>query len=508
MSIFSTTKKRKLKRTAFNLSHEKKCSFEMGQLYPTLVQEVVPGDTFEVSSETVIRFAPMIAPIMHRINVYTHFFFVPNRLVWDEWEDFITGEEELEVPTFQSGQINSIMAAGTLGEAFGLPETPSILGSDIKLNQLPWRAYNLIFNEYYRDENLVDEVLLGNNTILMRAWEKNYFTSALPFAQKGGEASIDLDISYTPKYKADGTLLQAPDGGTINSSGTVNYDNVGQTGQTRNVIDAATPNGDAVIVDNLEDAQDLDSSININEIRLAEKVQRWLERNARAGSRYVEHLLAHWNVKSSDARLNRPEFLGGGVQPVVVSEVLSTAESDVDGNQLAVGQMAGHGISVGKSNKFKKFFEEHGFIIGIISVLPKMAFMQGIDKSFLRTDKFDYYFPDFAHLGEQEVLGKELYYQPSDDTGNNSVFGYQSRFAEYKYKPSIVTGDFRKTLNHWHMAQKYDNRPELNSSFITSNPTDRIWAVSAESGYDHLYVQIYHKITAIRPMPYYGTPKL
>lgn len=504
MNVFQKIKIKKPGKNVFDLSHEKKMSLIMGNLIPIFHQEILPGDKFNVSSEILLRFAPMLAPMMHRVNVYTHYFFVPNRLIWDEWEEFITGGPDgtlTPVPPYvpYNNDYSDFMTEGSLSDYFGLPPVGTGgSGSGLKVSTLPFRAYQLIFNEYYRDQNLSNPVSIlktsgfdGNYDQMMairkRAWEKDYFTSALPWAQRGSTVGIPLSPDEQGKlYKTSDGTLYTP-------------------GSTKNLqVNGA---GGLADQDLVQLSMDPGSTINVNDLRTAVKLQEWLENNARAGARYIEQILSHFAVKSSDARLQRPEYLGGGVQPVVISEVLSTVGTTAEGIEAPQANMAGHGISVGRTNKFSKYFEEHGQVIGILSILPRTAYQNGIPREFLREDKTDYYWPEFAHLGEQPVLKGEIFYDPAaSETVNKSTWGYQQRYAEYKYKPSTVHGAFRSTLDFWHMGRKFTALPDLNESFVTSDPTTRIFAVTEDV--EQIYAQVYNSVQAVRPIPYFGVPQL
>lgn len=509
MKIFNQNIGFKPKKNAFDLSHEKKLSCNMGDLIPILCEEIIPGDTFKMNSEIMMRLAPMISPVMHRVNVYTHFFFVPNRLVWDNWQKFITGGEKgTDLPVapylnrlgsdafFQKGQLADYMGYNVV----------SGISSAQRLNALPFRAYHTIYNEYYRDQNLENPLNVnktdGEDSIVYslqkRAWEKDYFTSSLPWTQKGGDVSIPLDTATAPVVMKSGsapTLFKQTNNNSLLGA-------TGSTSMQLGILEDSQSN-DLKIDPNGGLEADL-SGVNIStveDLRRATRLQRWLERNARSGSRYIESIFTHFGVVTPDYRLQRPEFLGGGKTPVVISEVLQTSSSDTTTPQ---GNLAGHGMAVGNSHSWTKTFNEHGFVIGIMSVLPKTAYMQGIRKHFLKTDKFDYYWPEFAQLGEQPVYRKELYNNEAYNSFN--VFGYQSRYCEYKYIPSSANGDFRDNLKFWHMAREFSAAPALNSTFVKSDPTSRIFASTDAS--HKLWVQIYHNIKAIRPIPYFNSPTL
>ncbi len=507
--LFDSIQVRAPKLNKFDLSHERKLTMEMGFLIPTMVMDVIPGDKIRVKAEALIRMAPMLAPIMHRVDVTTHYFFVPNRLLWDEWEDFITGGADGEsAPVFPKISLDATTTAytapGGLADHLGIP-TVNVPNPAILVSALPARAYQLVYNEYYRDQNLIPDLEISKAsgtvagaeaekllTLRKRAWEKDYFTSALPFAQRGAPVSMPVDGTGSVTYKdasdiffADG---EVPAGTTALSQG---------DGVLR------TPNGFAR-VENIDEVNVTGSNITINDLRKSIKLQEWLELSARAGARYVEQIRAFFGVRSSDARLQRPEYLGGMKNPMSISEVVSTFEDPTQGNPQ--GNMAGHGISVGRGNGFSRTFEEHGIIIGLISVLPKPAYQQGLPRFFTKFDKFDFFWPQFANIGEQEVKQKEIYLDENDPAPGETTFGYQSRYAEYKYQSSTVHGEFKTSLNFWHMGRIFATAPALNAAFVSADPTNRIFAVT---GTEYtLYCQIYNKVDALRPMPYFGTPTL
>lgn len=522
MSIFTKIRVKRPNRSAFNLSHEKKLSFNMGDLVPVFMQEVIPGDKFQVRTEQLIRFQALKSPMMHRVDVSTHFFFVPYRLIWSEFEKFITGGEDgTDNPVFPTLSANydpltlkSMLGIGTLADYLGYPslQIDGLTGSTSlpveQFSALPFRAYQTIYNEYYRDQNLTSKVEVsknsGNvaiqpgspgsttyNTVIWRmrkrAWQKDYFTSALPWAQRGPQASMPAgqqNILVGTIYGEKQVLAGPGTGG----------------GFQLRTLDGTNPAASGAGVSFKTDGT---SASTINDLRRAYRLQEWLEKNARGGSRYIEQIFSHFGVKSSDARLQRPEYLGGSKNPIVISEVLQQSQSSQDS---ALGTMAGHGITASSNKPWSRYFEEHGIVLGIMSVTPRPAYMQGLPKIFNKFDKFDYFWPEFAHIGEQEIKNKELYYAPNG-INNDKTFGYTPRYAEYRYVPDTVHGTMLTTLDFWHMAQKYSSQPNLNTSFVECNPTQRVFAVTDPS-VNKLIAQVYHDFKAIRPIPKFATPLL
>lgn len=538
MKLFDSIKGNAPKRNKFDLSHERKFSLDMGKLVPIMCEEILPGDKFRVNTEMLIRFAPLLAPMMHRVNIYTHYWFVPNRLLWNEWEDFITGGKDgtlAPTPPYlvygKSYDANDWFTAGSLADYMGIPTAQPGLSPTIneRINALPFRAYQLIYSEFFRDQNLSDPIDFAKTggeisdatpgaenegrkllTMRDRAWEKDYFTSCLPWAQRGGEVITPFagspDVIYgTPKEysgaSAGGrTIIRGAGAGAIPPDGAL----ATQAGD----MYAGTTGAIQARVENIYDIDMTSTGVTVNDLRKSVRLQEWLERNARGGARYVEQILNHFGVRLDDYRAQRPIFLGGGKQPVVVSEVLSNFQFSGDAEGQPQGHMAGHGISVGNQNGFKHSFNEHGYVIGVMSVLPKTAYSQGIQRMWSKTNKFDFAFPEFANIGEQEVRNKELFLKVdgAEASQMDQTFGYQSRYAEYKYKPSSIHGAFRTSLNYWHMGREFTTLPQLNENFVMSDPTKRIYAVPSTE--ETLYCQIYHKVDALRPLPYYGTPRL
>lgn len=507
-NIFNSVRLSKVDSNSFDLSHDVKLSFNMGELVPVSWMDVLPGDKISQSSESLLRMAPMLAPVMHKVDVTVHTFFVPNRILWPNWEKFITGggsdgSPPGTTPAFPYLEVGTVVK-GSMSDYLGYP-----IGTAGKRSVLPYYAYNMIWNEYYRDQNLMpretDVAIDGDNisifpgtagAIKKRSWQHDYFTASLPFAQKG--TAVDVPIAGNVGLKAPDVnqrqWMVDPASHTV--MGPIAEIGTNITGQL--VVPAG---GAPTLLDPNGTMEVTNSTTTINDLRAAFRLQEWLEKNARAGSRYIESILAHFGVKSSDARLNRPEYLGGSKNPMIISEVLQTSET-VSSPQ---GNMAGHGISVGGGNGFSYTAEEHGIMMTIMSVLPKTAYQQGVHRSWTKFDKLDYAWPEFAHLGEQEVLSKELYWNAADGVANEAVFGYVPRYAEYKYLDSRVAGDFRDNLSYWHMGRIFSSRPALNQAFVEADPTHRVFAVT-DPNEDKIYAHVFHKINARRKLPKYGTP--
>ena len=506
-NLFNSIKLTKPQKNSFDLSHDVKLSTQMGQLTPILTLECVPGDKFNLGCESLVRFAPLIAPVMHRMDVSMHYFFVPNRILWNNWEKFITDANSGLVAPFMridTGWISNAPNALKFADYLGVPPIEAG-GVATNVSALPFAAYQAIYNEYYRDQNLqavVDYKLAdGDNSVTFdainnrwaklrnRAWEHDYFTSSLPFAQKG--AAVDIPIG-TVELDTAGT----------SEAYWKKFDDRTDPSANGNVTSSVTGVAE---VDNYGTVYDPNGSLNvepttINDLRRAFRLQEWLEKNARGGTRYIESILSHFGVRSSDARLQRPEYITGVKTPVVISEVLNTTGED---GGLPQGNMAGHALSISSGKSGSYFCEEHGYIIGIMSVMPKTAYQQGIPRTFLKNDTLDYYFPSFANIGEQPVTNNELYAYTAT---SNNTFGYVPRYAEYKYMPSRVAGEFRTTLDYWHLGRIFATQPALNSTFIECKPEDTTRIFAVEDGTDPLYCHIYNKIQALRPMPKYGTP--
>lgn len=510
-NIFNSVKIFAPKSSNFDLSHDVKLSGKMGQLIPIMCMECVPGDKVDISVEALVRFAPLVSPMMHRVDVFMHYFFVPNRLVWPNWENFLTGGDDgSETPAHPYISIYPDGSNYTkLMDYLGIPNPSDNPDADYieEVSAIPFAAFQKVYNEYYRDQNLIAEVDMelidGDNTanleltkMRQRAWEHDYFTAALPFAQKGAAVEIPISGAVTLANNTNVPILKntagVPYSGAGNDVGAAfgtGELGVGPDGGPWNNLARLDPNSSLEVSN---------ADTTINDLRRATALQKFLEKLARGGSRYIEMIRTMFGVHSSDKRLQRPEYITGSKSPVVISEVLNTTGT-TDAPQ---GSMAGHGVSVNRGKQGDYFCEEHGYIIGVMSIMPKTAYYQGIPKHFTKTtDRYQYYFPDFANIGEQEVKKRELFaYFP----GGGATFGYVPRYAEYKFENNRVAGDFRNNLNFWHMARDFAVMPALNADFVNCAPTTRIFAV--EDGSDNLWCHVFNKVYARRLMPKYGTP--
>lgn len=611
-NIFEKISLPKPKRAKFDLSHEKKMSIPFGALVPTLFQEVLPGDSFHVSSNMLVRFQALLAPQMHRVNVTTHFFFVPYRILNQSFTRVITYQGARPTSSLQTsilpyttladmrlanvnGALSNGLKDGSLSDYLGFPTAPNDVsfsaGSSwyetLRISAFPFLAYQRIWNDFYRDQNFTQpvfsqdptgmndanvggynfdrftvfdqttmpnpETLDGTNltstravqlmTLRWRSWEKDYLTSASAFANQGvGDPRVPITVP-------SGAL------GNTTAVGSPTPATAQTFGKTSGIQYPATPN-------NTGDQ----GGFTMSALRVAAALKRWLENTARGGARYSEHLWNHWFTKYEDQRVMTAEYLGGGIQPVVISEVVSQAAATNTQPNIPVGYLGGHGISYGNTNHFRKKFSEHGVIVGITSVMPRTAYLYSLPRYFMRSEPLDFAFPEFAQLGEQPVLGSEVFFKLNNTStsaqvptytnsppnqlytgvvtrypmggapaapgyngfdlqndnpeaaitgGTGNVWAYQSRYAEYKYQPDTVHGLFRNTLAYWHYGRVLFPGILLNNAFVTTNPRLDGFAVLPSNGgpagiYNQhpILMQVYNRVSVVRSLPYYNTPAL
>lgn len=531
---FSQVKLQRPTKSTFDLSHDKRLSTRMGRLTPVLILEAVPSDYFAGSSEMLVRLAPLLAPIYDQIQVYVHFFFVPNRLLWVDWEEFITGGrlgvgiDPVTAPIPPYFDIGATLAAdvslfneSTLADYLGVPIITDLPGyggptsyNGRTIDAMPFLAYYLCWHEYYRDRNFVADLdtlipagsgeLDGMNYMwaIDRNYKHDYFTSSLPFTQRGEEVLMPVQLGGTAPVYAD----------PVGSETTAVVSGVAQPGSVNvgygvDISVNAAHNGDLYIK-----GSDFEGvTTTINDFRSAYALQVWLERNAVGGSRYVESTQAHFGVRPQDSRLQRPEYIGGGRIPVKISEVVSTAYSTNDADAVVpLANMAGHGVTYGNTNRFKYFCPEHGFIIGILSIMNPPSYHQGLPRMFRRRSFLDYPWPTFAKLGEQTVGKVELFASAAnmleDADGEVPLFGYQSRYADWKYVANSNHGAFHSTLMFWTLTRDFASSPELGETFNLFDTTtqERIFAVNGDE--DNFWIYVHNNVTVKRPLPYFGTP--
>lgn len=498
---FSRVPKADIQRSVFNRDHGLKTTFDAGYLVPIFVDEALPADTFNLKTTGFGRLATPINPIMDNLHIETFFFAVPYRLLWDNWEKFCGEQTNPNDSTdYLMPQItNATIANSTLFDYMGLPTEVS----GISFNNMVGRAYNLIWNEWFRDENLQDSVVVNTGdgpdsltdyTLLKRGKRHDYFTSCLPWPQKG--TAVNLPLGTTANVHTDSAATDKVS--VFSASG--ERDLYTPDGSKSVIIRASLSTNANPLYADLSTA----TAATINDLREAFQIQKLYERDARGGTRYTEILQSHFGVTSPDARLQRPEYLGGGKQMINIHPVGQTSSTDAttpQGNMSAFGTM-------GASGGFSKAFTEHSIIIGLACVFADLTYQQGMPRMYSRRDRWDHYWPALAHIGEQAVLNKEIYTQGT--SADEDVFGYQERYAEYRYKNSQITGKFRSnystSLDPWHLSQEFSALPVLNASFIQEDPpVDRVIAVPSEP---HVILDMHFDLKCARPMPTYSVPGL
>lgn len=529
---FSMLPSTNIKRSRFNRSFGLKTTINAGGLYPIFVDEVLPGDTFQCSPTIFARMATLRVPFMDNVFLESFFFYVPTRLLWEHWENFCGHRDNPDddtdylIPSQRTGGNLS----GTLQDYMGLP-----IVEGVDYNVLPLRAYWLVWNEWFRDENLQDSVPVSTDDssdiwvenagvepevnglhsyfIAPRGKRHDYFTSALPWPQKGPGVELPL-VGNAPVYSiADSNYFKLYDSGQGQwgyVNGTTNVESHGQEivmfGSYNDGEKHRTqlPKEGSPLIADLSDV----AGATINSLRQAFQLQKFYERDARGGTRYTEILRSHFGVISPDARLQRPEYLGGGSSRIYVNPVAQQSASD---DTTPQANLAAYATAVNSRHGFSKSFVEHGYVIGLVNIRADLNYQQGLDRMWSRQTREDFYWPTFAHLGEQPIYNKEIYAQGT--SVDNEVFGYIPRYDEYRFKNSQITGRMRSTVSNsldvWHLAQKFDNLPTLSSEFIVDNPPiDRVLAVESSDLTPQFYLDVYFKYYCTRPMPAYGTPGL
>ena len=517
---FSMVPKADIPRSSFDRQSTHKTTFDSGYLVPVYCDEVLPGDTFNFSMTAFARVATPIFPIMDNLHLETFFFFVPNRLVWTNWVKFM-GQQDNPADSISYVIPQQVSPAGgyavsSLQDYFGLPTVGAIglAGNTVSHSALPTRAYNLIFNEWFRDENLQNSVVVDkgdgpdtvtNYTLLRRGKRHDYFTAALPWAQKGGTA-VTLPLGTSAPVVSNAQIPTYTSGAGANIPTYVNATSAftglaGGLGLSQSII---VGNQSGLYAD-LSGA----TAATVSQLRQSFQIQKLLERDARGGTRYTELVRAHFGVISPDARLQRPEYLGGGSTPVNINPIAQTSATGLTGGSTPVGTLSAMGNVVSNNNRFSQSFTEHGHVIGLIQVRADLTYQQGLRKMWSRSTRYDFYFPEFAMLGEQAILNKEIFCQGT--AADATAFGYQERWAEYRYLPSLITGLFKSTsagtIDGWHLAQKFTALPTLNTTFIQDTPPmSRIVAVGASANGQQFILDSLINIRTVRPMPLYSVP--
>lgn len=514
---FAMVPKAEIPRSSFDTQYAHKTTFDGGYLVPIYCDEVLPGDMHNVKATMFARLATPLFPVMDNLHLDTFFFFVPNRLVWSNWVKFM-GEQAnpTDSISYVVPQITSPAggyAVGSIFDHFGLPTAGQITGSNtVTHNALPLRAYNLIYNEWFRDENLQNSVVVNTGdsgddvtdySMLRRGKRKDYFTGALPWPQKGDSVTLPLGTSAPIKANTTGNTYVS-----VRDANDVARDLVRDVGNNVTYISNGAVQATSVaLFADLSDA----TAATINQLRQSFQIQKLLERDARGGTRYTELLRAHFGVTPQDYRLQRPEYIGGGSTYVNVNPIAQTSATSISGGATPLGNLAAMGTALASGHGFTYHAQEHGYIIGLVNVRADLTYQQGLPKMWSRETRYDFYFPVFAHLGEQAVLNKEIYV--TGTSTDDDVFGYQERWAEYRYKPSQITGLFKSTsagtIDPWHYAQKFTSLPTLNATFIQETPPiDRTTAVGSAANGQQFLMDAFFDCKMARPMPMYSVPGL
>jgi len=519
---FTMIPKADIPRSSFDCQSTHKTTFDAGYLVPVYVDEMLPGDTFRLNMTAFARLATPIYPVMDNMHLDSFFFFVPNRLIWSNWQKFMGQQtnpnDSISYVVPQQVSPAGGYAIGSLQDYMGLPTVGQVSNTGTVSHCAFWpRAYNLIWNEWFRDENLQNSVTVdtgdgpdnvANYTLLRRGKRKDYFTSALPWPQKGASVALPLGstapIQYTTTAGTAGKIRKASDR-TLSGEAVLYSDSSGNF-EISAVGDAIyDPNG--TLYADLSQA----TAATINQLRQSFQIQKLLERDARGGTRYTEIIRAHFGVISPDARLQRPEYIGGGSTTININPIAQTSGTNASGTTTPMGTLAAMGTALAHNHGFTYSATEHGVILGLVSVRADLTYQQGLARMWSRSTRYDFYFPAFATLGEQAVLNKEIYVR--GDSNDDGVFGYQERWAEYRYYPSRISSLFRSTaagtIDGWHLAQKFTSLPTLNTSFIQDNPpVSRVVAVGSAANGQQFIFDSFFDCKKARPMPMYSVPGL